>query len=326
MTMNFNRKTCMRLAAGTVLCGGAAFGGLLWWQLQAFDQMTDSRLERGMGLFALELERRDGGLLQRDLVLRLGFRTEDGLTESFLVMNGRFRPGLRPSVSFEPVANSDPDAAILVKADPRIRFVFSPLMSPEEAEVVWRGASDEKETIGDGRVTADIGFDHARRALTGLTVSGRLGASESRWEGGHVKSAEKTFEYVYAESPLKFAFSYSSAGDFVKGELMPLGMGPLSYSLTVTPEEEAGRLRNATDFKFDIRDVNINDSELPVFDLRFDAGLYTPPNVWLPCLSAHFVLGSDMADLPGICPDGSMTDIFAASMQGNVEGGAVTSG
>lgn len=101
---------------------------------------------------------------------------------------------------------------------------------------------------------------------------------------------------------------------------MPLGMGPLSYSLTVTPEEEAGRLRNATDFKFDIRDVNINDSELPVFDLRFDAGLYTPPNVWLPCLSAHFVLGSDMADLPGICPDGSMTDIFAASMQGNVEG------
>ena len=320
MTMNFNRKTCMRLAAGTVLCGGAALGGLLWWQLQAFDRMTDSRLERGMGLFALELERRDGGLLQRDLVLRLGFRTEDGLTESFLVMNGRFRPGLRPSVSFEPVANSDPDAAILVKADPRIRFVFSPLMSPEEAEVVWRGASDEKETIGDGRVTADIGFDHARRALTGLTVSGRLGASESRWEGGHVKSAEKTFEYVYAESPLKFAFSYSSAGDFVKGELMPLGMGPLSYSLTVTPEEEAGRLRNATDFKFDIRDVNINDSELPVFDLRFDAGLYTPPNVWLPCLSAHFVLGSDMADLPGICPDGSMTDIFAASMQGNVEG------
>lgn len=320
MTMNFNRKTCMRLAAGTVLCGGAAFGGLLWWQLQAFDRMTDSRLERGMGLFALELERRDGGLLQRDLVLRLGFRTEDGLTESFLVMNGRFRPGLRPSVSFEPVANSDPDAAILVKADPRIRFVFSPLMSPEEAEVVWRGASDEKETIGDGRVTADIGFDRARRALTGLTVSGRLGASESRWEGGHVKSAEKTFEYVYAESPLKFAFSYSSAGDFVKGELMPLGTGPLSYSLTVTPEEEAGRLRNATDFKFDIRDVNINDSELPVFDLRFDAGLYTPPNVWLPCLSAHFVLGSDMADLPGICPDGSMTDIFAASMQGNVEG------
>ena len=53
MTMNFNRKTCMRLAAGTVLCGGAAFGGLLWWQLQAFDRMTDSRLERGMGLFAL---------------------------------------------------------------------------------------------------------------------------------------------------------------------------------------------------------------------------------------------------------------------------------
>lgn len=101
---------------------------------------------------------------------------------------------------------------------------------------------------------------------------------------------------------------------------MPLGMGPLSYSLTVTPEKEAGRLRNATEFKFDIRDVNINDSELPVFDLRFDAGLYTPPNVWLPCLSAHFVLGSDMADLPGICPDGSMTDIFAASMQGNVEG------
>ena len=137
----------MRLAAGTVLCGGAAFGGLLWWQLQAFDRMTDSRLERGMGLFALELERRDGGLLQRDLVLRLGFRTEDGLTESFLVMNGCFRPGLRPSVSFEPVANSDPDAAILVKADPRIRFVFSPLMSPEEAEVVWRGAADEKATI-----------------------------------------------------------------------------------------------------------------------------------------------------------------------------------
>ena len=80
MTMNFNRKTCMRLAAGTVLCGGAAFGGLLWWQLQAFDQMTDSRLERAMGLFALELERRDGGLLQRDLVLRLGFRTEAALS------------------------------------------------------------------------------------------------------------------------------------------------------------------------------------------------------------------------------------------------------
>ena len=102
MTMNFNRKTCMRLAAGTVLCGGAAFGGLLWWQLQAFDRMTDSRLERGMGLFALELERRDGGLLQRDLVLRLGFRTEDGLTESFLVMNGRFREALQkyPEQSF----------------------------------------------------------------------------------------------------------------------------------------------------------------------------------------------------------------------------------
>lgn len=49
---------------------------------------------------------------------------------------------------------------------------------------------------------------------------------------------------------------------------MPLGMGPLSYSLTVTPEKEAGRLRNVTDFKIDIRDVNINDSELPVFDLR----------------------------------------------------------
>ena len=49
MTMNFNRKTCMRLAAGTVLCGGAAFGGLLWWQLQAFDRMTDSRLERANG-------------------------------------------------------------------------------------------------------------------------------------------------------------------------------------------------------------------------------------------------------------------------------------
>lgn len=31
MTMNFNRKTCMRLTAGTVLCGGAALGGLLWW-------------------------------------------------------------------------------------------------------------------------------------------------------------------------------------------------------------------------------------------------------------------------------------------------------
>ena len=102
MTTNFNRKTCMRLAAGTVLCGGAALSGLLWWQLQAFDRMTDSRLERGMGLFALELERRDGGLLQRDLVLRLGFRTEDCLTESFLVMNGRFRPGLRPRSASSP--------------------------------------------------------------------------------------------------------------------------------------------------------------------------------------------------------------------------------
>ena len=99
-------------------------------------------------------------------------------------------------------------------------------MSPEEAEVVWRGASDEKETIGDGRVTADIGFDHARRALTGLTVSGRLGASESRWEGGHVKSAEKTFEYVYAESPLKFAFSYSSAGDLSRASSCRSAWGP----------------------------------------------------------------------------------------------------
>ena len=64
MTMNFNRKTCMRLTAGTVLCGGAALGGLLWWQLQAFDRMTHSRLERGTGLFELELERRNGGRLQ----------------------------------------------------------------------------------------------------------------------------------------------------------------------------------------------------------------------------------------------------------------------
>lgn len=31
MTKNFNRQTCMRLAAGTVLCGGAALSGLLWW-------------------------------------------------------------------------------------------------------------------------------------------------------------------------------------------------------------------------------------------------------------------------------------------------------
>ena len=114
----------MRLATGTVLCGGAAFGGLHWWQLQAFDQMTDSRLERGMGLIAHELERRDGGHLHPTQTLTdlMTIRSEKGRLDNFTI-------GLCGDLKFGRTVHSLIEALVRY---PNVKFV---LISPEELRI-----------------------------------------------------------------------------------------------------------------------------------------------------------------------------------------------
>lgn len=88
--MSLGKKKTILISVGVVLLGTAAYGSLLWWQLQTFDKMGEDLSVRNMGLFALEQERLGGDWLHRDLALRLGFREDDGLSEVFLEMKGRF--------------------------------------------------------------------------------------------------------------------------------------------------------------------------------------------------------------------------------------------
>ena len=92
--MLFTKKKIVSMSVGVALLGTVAYGGLMWWQLQTFDKMGKTLSVRNMGFFALEQERLGGDWFHRDLALRIGFREDDGLSEVFLEMNGRFTPGL----------------------------------------------------------------------------------------------------------------------------------------------------------------------------------------------------------------------------------------
>lgn len=317
--MAFGKKKLIAVATGAVLAGAAACGGLVWWQLHAFDKMTQMPEAKSIGLFTLERVSGGGGLFHREVKLEIGMRLDD-YTESLLVMNGRFTPGLSPSVTFRPEPAKSPEAEIFVKADPTARVAFSPLMEPREAEILWHRAREGMEAVGDGRITAEFDWDASKRIMNRFDVTGRLGASESRTEESVVSVSEKTFDYAYDEAARELRFNYKSGADKLGGGPMPMSLGPYSYSLSIAPEGVNNVMRNGTELAFDVRDVAINGAGIPPFDLKFKGRLSTPSNVWLPCLSAHLLMGSFMTDVPGICPAGSETDLFAAAAKADTQG------
>ena len=166
--MSFSKKKTVLISAGVVLLGTAAYGSLLWWQLQTFDKMGEDLSVRNMGLFALEQERLGGDWLHRDLALRLGFREDDGLSEVFLEMKGRFTPGLFPTIRFTAVPVEDPERAIFVKTNPQASIGFSPLMVPKDAEIRWTKATEGHEVVSDGRIAAKLDVDTAKKVLRSM--------------------------------------------------------------------------------------------------------------------------------------------------------------
>lgn len=317
--MAFGKKKLIAVATGAVLAGAGACGGLVWWQLHAFDKMTQMPEAKRIGLFTLERVSGGGGLFHREVTLEIGLRLDD-YTESLLVMNGRFTPGLSPSVTFRPASAKSPETEIFVKADPTARVAFSPLMEPREAEILWHGAREGMEAVGDGRITAEFDWDAAKGTMNRFVVTGRLGASESRTEETVVSVSEKTFDYAYDEAARELHFNYKSGADKLGGGPMPMSLGPYSYSINIAPEGVNNVMRNGTELAFDVRDVAINEAGIPPFDLKFKGRLSTPSNVWLPCLSAHLLMGSFTTDIPGICPAGSETDLFAAAAKADTQG------
>lgn len=127
--MTFGKKKIAAIATGAVLAGAAACGGLVWWQLQAFDKLTGMPEAKRIGLFTIERVKSEAGLFHREVTLEIGLRLDD-YTETLLVMNGRFTPGLSPSVTFRPEPAASPEAGIFVKADPTARIAFNALMHP----------------------------------------------------------------------------------------------------------------------------------------------------------------------------------------------------
>lgn len=317
--MTFGKKKIAAIATGAVLAGAAACGGLVWWQLQAFDKLTGMPEAKRIGLFTIERVKSEAGLFHREVTLEIGLRLDD-YRETLLVMNGRFTPGLTPSVTFRPEPAASPEAGIFVKADPAARIAFNALMHPREAEIHWQGAREGAEAVGDGRIAADFDWDASQGIMKRFAVTGRLGASESRTDDAVVSISEKTFDYAYDEAGRELNFSYKSGADALAGVQMPVSLGPYSYSLSIAPEGVNNVMRNATELAFELRDVAINEEGIPPFDLRFKGRLSTPSNVWLPCLSGHLLMGSFVTDIPGICPAGSETDLFAAAAQADALG------
>lgn len=318
--MSLGKKKTVLISAGVVLLGTAAYGSLLWWQLQTFDKMGEDLSVRNMGFFALEQERLGGDWLHRDLALRLGFREDDGLSEVFLEMKGRFTPGLFPTIRFTAVPVDDPERAIFVKTNPQASIGFSPLMVPKDAEIRWTKATEGHDVVSDGRIAAKLDVDTAKKVLKGFAVNGRLGASESQWDGGKIYIAEKTFDYVYKESPRTLDFSYVSGGDKVEGDMAPIVVGPFEYKLSIKPKEEGDFKGNLTDVAFKAKALALNDEGLPPLDMSFDGSFLTPADVWLPCLSAQLFVGSVASDVPGICPADTAKDPLAAIGTGAING------
>lgn len=318
--MSFSKKKTVLISMGVVLLGTAAYGSLLWWQLQTFDKMGEELSVRNAGFFAIEQERLGGDWLHRDLALRLGLREDDGLSEVFLEMKGRFTPGFFPSIRFTAVPVDDPERAIFVKIKPEASIGFSPLMVPKDAEIHWTKATEGHEVVSDGRIAAKLDVDTAKKVLKCFEVNGRFGASESQWDGGKIYISEKTFDYVYKESPRTLDFSYVSGGDKVEGDMAPIVVGPFEYKLSIKPTEEGDFKGNLTDVAFNAKDLALNDEGLPSLDMSFDGSFLTPADVWLPCLSAQLIMGAVASDVPGICPANTAKDPLAALGTGAVRG------
>ena len=318
--MLFTKKKIVSMSVGIALLGTVAYGGLMWWQLQTFDKMGETLSVRNMGFFALEQERLGGDWFHRDLALRIGFREDDGLSEVFLEMNGRFTPGLFPSIRFTAVPVADPERAIFVKANPRASIDFNALMQPKEAEIHWVKASEGSDVVSDGHIVARLDVDVAKKDVRSFSVNASLGASETMGEGGKVYFGEKSFVYDYQASPRTLTFSYVSEGDKAEGEVMPIMFGPFEYQLKISPQKEGDIKGNLTDIEFKAKEVRIYEEGLPPLNTHFSASMLTPEDVWLPCLSAQLFLGSVTADLPGICPSGTLMDPFAIMGQGPIHG------
>lgn len=188
--MTFGKKKIAAIATVPYWRAPPACGGLVWWQLQAFDKLTGMPEAKRIGLFTIERVKSEGGLFHREVTLEIGLRLDE-YTETLLVMNGRFTPGLSPSVTFRPEPAASPEAGIFVKADPTARIAFNALMHPREAEIHWQGAREGAEAVGDGRIAAEFDWDASQGLMKRFVVTGRLGASESRTEDAVVSISEK---------------------------------------------------------------------------------------------------------------------------------------
>ena len=88
--MTFGKKKIAAIATA-VLAGAAACGGIVWWQLQAFDKLTGMPEAKRIGLFTIERVKSEAGLFHREVTLEIGLRLDD-YRETLLVMNvGRIR-------------------------------------------------------------------------------------------------------------------------------------------------------------------------------------------------------------------------------------------
>lgn len=320
-------KKPMVAAASTAAVCGVLYLGACAWQLHEFDELLGEGYSNQAGLFVFNGESKEGGLFHRSILVQIGL-----LDEPLIHMNGRFTPGLFPSLEFDSIDSGNSGAGVFLKSDPKALLKFNPMLEPISGELSWNEAEVGVDKLGAGRITADFEIDRKSKSFKMISVDADFAPSSSSWgesisglEGvyssGSVKIGEKNVKYKFTESPRKFSLSYSSGPDSIVDEHLPMmTMGPYGSDLSIKQIEKDGKKLNAASFSFNLGEFAVKGDYLPPIDISSKGALLTPENVWIPCIASRLMLGaSHLVLLPGVCPEDPEYDVFEKLAEGSLD-------
>lgn len=287
-----------KIITSAIIAAVAAYMILIFWQLNALDKIIKKHSHESFHIYAIECESLDNALFSRKLKFLVSFDQNSQESTPFLKMEGKFTPGLFPSVELKAIPLV-PKKEIFVKANLKLNLEFDCLVNLNKAKLSWDKAQENGEILGEGHLSADIDFDKDKRIFRSLDVKGELDEARFLWDGGSYYLGKNSLKYSYQDEPRKFNFMYKSTGDRIETDFsLPQIKGPYFYKYAISNNKE----ENVSEYEFKCKDLFIDADTLPSLDFYMKGNFITSSEVWMPCIFSKLIGASEFLALPGACP------------------------
>ena len=287
-----------KIITSVIIIAVIAYVTLIFWQLNALDKIIEKHGKESFHIYAVECKSLDNALFSRNLKILVGFDQNKQLSSPFLEIEGKFSPGLFPSVELKAIPLV-PKKEIFVKANLKLNLEFDYLVNLNKAKLSWNRAQENGEILGEGYLSADIDFDKDKRTFRSLDIKGNLDEAKFLWDGGAYYLGKNSLKYSYKDDPLKFSFMYKSKGDRIEADFpLPQIKGPYFYKFNISSNKK----ENVSEYEFKCKDLIVDVNTLPSVDFYMKGNFVTPAEIWMPCIFSKLIGSSEFLALPGACP------------------------